>query len=110
MSIIQKGARKIAPLENCPPVRFRVWFTIRVRIRAGGQFSSGAIFLELFKRTTIFLIKLLILRVGLYRDLGGKSLYSVRKCENTDQKKLRIWILFTQFMHDIVIPSAIISC
>ena len=29
-----------------PPVRVRVWFRISVRIRAGGQFSSGKIFLE----------------------------------------------------------------
>ena len=34
--------------ENCPPVRVRVWFRISVRIRAGGQFSSGVIFLEPF--------------------------------------------------------------
>ena len=41
------GVRKIAPEENCPLVRVRVWFRISVRIRAGeGQFSSGAIFLE----------------------------------------------------------------
>ena len=44
------GVRKIAPEENCPPVRVRVWFRIRVRIRAGGQFSSGAFFLEPFSR------------------------------------------------------------
>ena len=30
------GVRKIAPEENCPPVRVRVWFRISVRIRAGG--------------------------------------------------------------------------
>ena len=40
------GVRKIAPKENCPPVRVRVWFRISVRIKAGEQFSSGAIFLE----------------------------------------------------------------
>ena len=32
--------------ENCPAVRVRFWFKINVRIRAGGQFSSGVIFLE----------------------------------------------------------------
>ena len=31
-----------------------------------------------------------------YGDLRSKSLYSVRIQENTDQKKLRIWTLFTQ--------------
>ena len=31
-----------------------------------------------------------------YRDLLRKSPYSIRIQENTDQKKLRIWILFTQ--------------
>ena len=31
--------RKIAPEENCPSVRVRVWFRISVRIRSGGQFS-----------------------------------------------------------------------
>ena len=34
------GVQKIAPEENCPPVRVRVWFRISVRIGAGGrQFS-----------------------------------------------------------------------
>ena len=33
-----------------PPVRLRVWFRISVRIRAGGQFSSEAIFLEPFSQ------------------------------------------------------------
>ena len=32
------------------------------------------------------------IRTG-YADLRGKSLYSVRLQENTDQKKLRIWTL-----------------
>ena len=37
--------------ENCsrgklPPGQVKVWFRISVRIRAGGQFSLGAIFLE----------------------------------------------------------------
>ena len=31
-----------------------------------------------------------------YEDLWSKSLYSVRMQENTDQKQLRIWTLFTQ--------------
>ena len=29
-----------------PPVRVRVWFRVSVRIRVGGQLSSGAIVLE----------------------------------------------------------------
>ena len=33
-----------------------------------------------------------------YRYLLCKSLYSVQKWENTDQKKLRIWTLFMQWM------------
>ena len=31
-----------------------------------------------------------------YRDLRSKSLYSVRTQGKTDQKKLRIWTVFTQ--------------
>ena len=31
-----------------------------------------------------------------YGDLRGKFKYSVRKQEKTDQKKLRIWTLFTK--------------
>ena len=31
-----------------------------------------------------------------YGDLRSKSLYSVQIQENTDQKKLRIWTLFTK--------------
>ena len=37
----QNGVRKIAPEENCPPVRVRVWFRISVRIRAEGIFPRG---------------------------------------------------------------------
>ena len=33
-----------------------------------------------------------------YGDLLRKSPYSVRMQENTDQKKLRIWTLFTQWL------------
>ena len=42
------GVLKITPEENCPPVRVTAWIRISVRIRAGWQFSSGAIFLEPF--------------------------------------------------------------
>ena len=38
----ETGVRKISPEENCSPVRARV----RVRIKVGEQFSSGAIVLE----------------------------------------------------------------
>ena len=44
--VLYLGVRKISPEENCPPVRVRIWFRISVRIRARGQFFSGAIFLE----------------------------------------------------------------
>ena len=43
---IDHGVRKIAPEENCSPVRVRVWFRVSVRIRVGGNFLQGAIFLE----------------------------------------------------------------
>ena len=33
--------RKIAPEENCPSVRVRVWFRISVRIRSGGAIFLG---------------------------------------------------------------------
>ena len=33
---VKNGVRKIAPEENCPPARVRVWFRISVRIRAEG--------------------------------------------------------------------------
>ena len=36
----------IAPEENCPLFRVRVW--IRISFDVGGQFSLGAIFLEPF--------------------------------------------------------------
>ena len=35
---LSNGVRKIAPEENCPPVRVRNSFRISVRIRAGGNF------------------------------------------------------------------------
>ena len=31
----------MTPAENCPQVRVRVWFTISVRIGAGGNFRRG---------------------------------------------------------------------
>ena len=34
-----------------------------------------------------------------YGDLRSKSSYSVQIRENTDQKKLRVWTLFTQWHH-----------
>ena len=36
-----------------------------------------------------------------YREIRSISLYSVRMPENTDQKKLRIWTLFTQWVRSI---------
>ena len=38
---LKMGVRKIAPEENCPPVRVRVWFSISAKIRAEGQFSQN---------------------------------------------------------------------
>ena len=44
---VQKhGVRTIAPEKNFGPVRVRVWFRVRIRIRVGGQFSLGVIALE----------------------------------------------------------------
>ena len=41
-----------------------------------------------------------------YRDLLLKSPYSVQIQENTDQKKLRIWTLFTQYyIHQKQFPT-----
>ena len=40
------GVRTIVPEENCPLVRVRIWFRIRVTIRVEGQFSLWAIALE----------------------------------------------------------------
>ena len=34
----EKGVSKIAPKQNCPPVRFRVWLGVRVRISVEGSF------------------------------------------------------------------------
>ena len=43
-----------------------------------------------------------LVRIFLYSDLRSKSRYSVRIQENTDQKKLRIWTLFTPwFLHSV---------
>ena len=38
------GNQKIAPKENCSPVRVRVWFMFSFAV--GGQLSSGAIIIE----------------------------------------------------------------
>ena len=71
---------------------------------------SVLLFLIWSKFNTIFIFFILDLSVQIrsffwsvfsrirteYRDLLRKSPYSVRLRENTDQKKLRIWTLFTQ--------------
>ena len=44
--VLLGGVWKTTPEENCPLVRVRIWFRISVRIKAGEQFSSRAIFLE----------------------------------------------------------------
>ena len=51
--IFQRLSGKLPSRKNCPPVRVRVWFRISIRIRAGGQLSSGAIFLEPFQRVCL---------------------------------------------------------
>ena len=33
--------RTITPQENCPPVRAKVWFRVRIRIRVVGNFPRG---------------------------------------------------------------------
>ena len=38
---VEMGVRKIAPEENFPTFRVRVWFRISFRIRAGGNFPRG---------------------------------------------------------------------
>ena len=43
-AVLNDGIRTIAPEENCPPVRVRVW--IRVSFGIGRQFYSGAIVIE----------------------------------------------------------------
>ena len=40
------GVRTIAPEENFPPVRVRVWASVRISYRVKGQLYSGAILLE----------------------------------------------------------------
>ena len=35
---MENGIWIIAPEENCPPVRVRIWFRVSVRIRVGGNF------------------------------------------------------------------------
>ena len=48
------GIQTIAPEENCPSVRVRVWFSVTVRIMVGGQFSLKATVLEpVFTRPNI---------------------------------------------------------
>ena len=72
---LKNGDRKIAPEENCGTivVRVRFWFTISVRIRAGGgRFSSGTIFLEPLK-TSLFLRKIQTSRINYSRFLRMKN-------------------------------------
>ena len=43
------GIRTIAPEENCPLVKARVWVRVRVSFRVEWPFSSGPIVLELLQ-------------------------------------------------------------
>ena len=46
VSFMVGANQTIAPEENCPLFRVRVW--VRISFDVGGQFSLGAIFLEPF--------------------------------------------------------------
>ena len=37
----ENGVQTIDPKGNCPPVRFRIWLTVRVRIRVAAIFLGG---------------------------------------------------------------------
>ena len=39
ITIVFDSVRTIAPEENCPTIRVRVWFRVTIRVR--GQFSEG---------------------------------------------------------------------
>ena len=41
-----------------------------------------------------------------YGEIFRISLYSVRLRENSDQKKLRIWTLFTQFIFHVILDGS----
>ena len=45
-----------------------------------------------------------------YEDLRSNSPYSVRIQENTDQKKLRIWTLFTQCTPKDLVTYSLLVC
>ena len=45
-SLEMNFSRTTVPEENYPPVRVKVWFSIRVRIRVWRQFFSGAIVID----------------------------------------------------------------
>ena len=51
---------------------------------------------EKYQNTEVFLVRIFFFIRTEYGDLPRKSPYSVRIHENTDQKNLRIWTLFTQ--------------
>ena len=55
------GNQTIAPKENCPLVRVRVW--LRVSFGVGGQFSSGVIVLE----PTFYLFSAILSHVYLFK-------------------------------------------
>ena len=87
------------------PVSIQVWSVFQLEICKSWCFTSLCI------KTLILLMilplrkkcpntKFFLVRIFLYSDwirrLRSKSPYPVRIQENTDQKKLRIWTLFTQ--------------
>ena len=50
------GIRTSTPEQNCLPVKVRVWFRVRDRIRVGVQYFSGGIILEPKLHENLFFI------------------------------------------------------
>ena len=65
-SAVSFGVRKIAPEENCPPVRVSVWFRVSVRIRVGGRaIFLGGNFPRTFSFVGLNLVKKAVLHIFL---------------------------------------------
>ena len=94
----EKGVQTIAPKGNFPLVRFRVWLTVSVRIRVGGQFSSGEGKLSQNLRKCCSLKKQHVWAETVLKSWcrDPKTLLSVTEVHVVSNKK---WFLLTLYFH-----------
>ena len=92
------GHRKRFYDEELPSATFWGFFCSVSFVNELTLFQDFAITLRKVSKYGVFLVRISPHLDWIWRHLRSKFLYSVWIRENTDQKKLRIWTLFTQWL------------